>query len=78
MDINISTCENEAEIYIYVNQKNCTINETTSNNFCQKCIPNYGKYINNCYEKSEKFDNLYYDSSNQIWNECETDKNTFT
>ena len=37
MDIDISTSEKEAEIYIYVNQKNCTINKT-SDNFSQKCF----------------------------------------
>ena len=75
MNINISTCENEAEIYLYVYQKNCTIN-ITSNDFCQNCIPEYGKLGNKCYEKTEKIDNYYY--SNQIWKECETNKNIFT
>ena len=77
MNINISTCEEEAEIYLYVNQKNCTIN-ITSNNFCQNCIPDYGKLGNKCYEKTEKINNYYYESSNHIWNECETNENIFT
>ena len=75
--VNISTCENEAKIYLYVSQKNCTMDEI-SNNFCQKCIPNYGIYENKCYHKSEKFNNLYYEDSNQTWNECETNKDNFT
>jgi hypothetical protein len=43
-DIDISTCSVEATIYLYVNQKNCTINET-SDNYCQQCISDYGKII---------------------------------
>ena len=76
MNINISTCEEEAEIYLYVYQKNCTIN-TTTNDFCQNCIPNYAKLENKCYEKTEKIDNYYLESSNQAWKECQTNENIF-
>ena len=78
-DISLITCEEVAKIYLYVSQKNCTMNES-SNNFCQKCIKNYGKNINEnkCYHKLEKFTNLYYDDSNQIWNDCNLDNNQFT
>ena len=77
-DITISTCSEEAKIYLYVNQKNCTINET-SDNYCQQCITDYGKIVadNKCYHKSEKFSNLYYDNPTQSWKECETNKNNF-
>ena len=53
--ISIFTCEKEANLYLYVNKKNCTINET-SDNFCQQCIDDYGKIENQnaCYHKSEK------------------------
>ena len=69
--ININTCEKEAKIYLYVAQNNCTMNET-SNNYCQQCIPDYGKNIieNKCYHKSEKYEN-----SNQISNNCEINNN---
>ena len=75
-DISISTCQEDAIIYLYVHQKNCSMNET-SENFCQKCIPDYGKYENKCYHKSEKMNNLFYDSSSQKWKECETNRNSF-
>ena len=32
---------------------------------------------NKCYHKSEKMNNLYYDSSSQRWKECETNKDSF-
>ena len=79
-NINIRTCETEAKIYLYFPQKNCTMTEY-SNNFCQQCINNnYAKNINEnkCYHKSEKFSNLYSESSSQIWKNCENDKNSFT
>ena len=76
-DLNLSTCEEVATIYLYVSQKNCTMNES-SNDYCQNCKEDYGKYQNNCYHKSEKFDNLYYEDSNQIWNPCEINNNSFT
>ena len=74
--VNISTCEEEANIFLYVARNNCTMNES-SNNFCQNCITDYGKYEDKCYHKSEKLNNLYYDDSNNIWNKCEIDKNNF-
>ena len=74
--LSISTCENESNIYLYVAQKNCTMNEF-SDNYCQNCKEDYGKYENNCYHKSEKFVDLYYDSSSKIWNKCESNKNNF-
>ena len=49
----ISTCEIEAKIYLYVSQKNCSMNEF-SNNYCQKCKKDYKKFKNNCYHKSKK------------------------
>ncbi len=75
--VNISTCEKEAKIYLYIAQKNCTMNEI-SNNFCQNCIQYYGKYENKCYYKSEKFAGLYCDEINQIWSKCETNENNYT
>ena len=77
-NIDISTCEEEGQIYLYVNQKNCTMNEA-SNNFCQKCISEYGKYEieNKCYHKSEKFDNLYYDNQTQTWQNCDINNHNF-
>ena len=77
-DISISTCEEAAKIYLYVSQKNCTMIDI-SNNFCQKCIKDYGKNIgeNKCYHKSEKFKNLYYDDSNKIWSDCNLDNTMF-
>ena len=75
----ISSSEIKAKIYLYVFQQNCTmINKT--NDFCQICNPDYGKYIieNKCYHKSEKINNFYYVESIQIWKECETNKNDFT
>ena len=78
IDINISTCEERAKIYLYVNQKNCTMNET-SENFCQQCISDYGKNENEnkCYDKSDKINNLYYDNSSQKWKICEINKDIF-
>ena len=73
----VYTCETEAKIYLYVAQKNCTINET-SDNFCQKCIDGFGKYENNCYNFNEKFRELYYDNYSQTFKQCETDNNIFT
>ena len=66
----VSTCANEAKIYLYVSQKNCTMDEA-SDNYCQKCIDEYGKYDNNCYHRSEKFTNLYYDEHSQTFKQCE-------
>jgi len=66
----VSTCTNEAKIYLYVSQKNCTMEEV-SDNYCQKCIDDYGKSGNNCYHKSEKFTNLYYDEQSQTFKQCE-------
>jgi len=48
----------------------------TTNNFCQKCISDYGKYENNCYHKTEKFENLYYDQS-QTWKQCDSSQDNF-
>ena len=79
-NIDIRTCETEAKIFLYVPQKNCTMT-AYSDNFCQLCINNnYAKNIdeNKCYDKSEKFSDLYYESSNQIWKKCENEKNSFT
>ena len=75
--VKISTCEKEAKIYLNVAQKNCTMNEI-SNNFCQNCIQDYGKYKNKCYNKFEKLNDLYYNESNKVWSQCETNKNNFT
>ena len=36
----VSTCVNETKIYLYVPQKNCTMDEV-SDNYCQKCIKMY-------------------------------------
>jgi len=66
----VSTCTNEAKIYLYISQKNCTMEEV-SDNYCQKCIDDYGKSGNNCYHKSEKFTNLYYDEQSQAFKQCE-------
>ena len=74
---NIITCENESNIYLYVAQKNCTMNES-SDDYCQNCMPDYGKYENKCYHKSEKFDDLYYENSTQTWNKCESMEINFT
>ena len=49
----------------------------SSDDYCQNCISDYGKYENNCYHKSEKFYNLYYENINQTWNECEINNNNF-
>ena len=77
--LSISTCEKPAEIYLHISQKNCSINEF-SHDFCQKCIPDYGKFPidNKCYHKSEKLKYYYYESSNQIWKPCETNGINFT
>jgi len=78
-NIDIRTCGIEAKIYLYVPRKNCTMTEY-SNNFCQKCINiNYSKNLNEnkCYDKSEKFSNLYSESSSQTWKNCEKEKNSF-
>ena len=66
----VSTCVNEAQIYLYVSQENCTMDKS-SDNYCQKCMDEYGKSGNNCYHKSEKFTNLYYDEQSQIFKQCE-------
>ena len=66
----VSTCANEAKIYLYAPQKNCTIDEV-SDNYCQKCINEYGKNGNNCYYKLEKLTNLYYDEQSQAFKQCE-------
>ena len=73
----VITCENESNIYLYVAQKNCTMNES-SDEYCQNCISDYGKYENKCYHKSEKFDDLYYENSSQTWNKCESMEINFT
>ena len=77
-NINIFTCEENANLYIYVNKKNCTIN-VPSDNFCQQCVENYGKIEkeNSCYHKSETFDNLYFDENNNVWKECNINNKTF-
>ena len=78
-DIDIRTCETEAKIYLYIPLKNCTMTEY-SNDFCQQCINNnYAKNIieNKCYDKSEKFTDLYSESSSQIWKNCEKEENRF-
>ena len=75
--INISTCEKEAKIFLYISQKNCTMNNI-SKNYCQKCISGYGKYENKCYHKSEKLDDLYYNDKTEIFTKCEKNKNTYT
>ena len=41
IDINISTCEERTKIYLYVNQRNCTMNETS-------------EIVNNVYQIMEK------------------------
>ena len=66
----VSTCVNEAKIYLYVSQENCTM-ISASDNYCQKCIGEYGKSGNNCYHKSEKFTNLFYDEQSQTFKQCE-------
>jgi len=74
----ISTCKEEAKIYLYVSQTNCTIEEMTDNNFCQKCKSGFGKINENkCLLKSDKINNYYFDNSNQIWKKCEINKNNF-
>ena len=71
----ISTCLEEAKIYLYVSQTNCTIEEMSDNNFCQKCKSDYGKINENkCVHKSEKINNYYYENLNQIWKKCEINK----
>ena len=72
----VSTCVNEAQIYLYVSQENCTM-DNASDNFCQKCIDEYGKYGNNCYHKSEKFTYLYYDEQSQTFKQCEINNNIY-
>ena len=66
----VSTCVNDAKIYLYISQENCTMDEA-SDNYCQQCIDEYGKNGNNCYHKSEKFTNLYYDEHSQTFKQCE-------
>jgi len=74
----ISTCEEEAKIYLYVSQTNCTIEEMSDNNFCQKCKSDYGKINENkCLHKSEKINNYYFENLNQIWKKCEINKCNF-
>ena len=75
-NIDISTCKQNAVIHLFVSQTNCTMS-VISNNYCQKCNPNYGKKDSFCYYKSEKFSNLYYDQSTQTWKKCETTKNSY-
>ena len=36
----VSTCVNEEKIYLYVSQKNCTMDKE-SDNYCQKCKDEY-------------------------------------
>ena len=77
-NINISTCEEEAKIYLYVSQANCTIEDMSNNSFCQKCKSDYGKFNENkCLLKTEKINNYYFENSNQIWKKCEINKNNF-
>ena len=52
--------------------------EVSNNNYCQGCQEDFGKNDSNCYHKSEKFTNLFYEDSSQIWKECETSNNNFT
>ena len=66
----VSTCVNEAKIYLYVSQENCTMDEA-SDNYCQKCRDEYGKNGGSCYHRSEKFTNLYYDEQSQTFKQCE-------
>jgi len=74
----ISTCQEEAKIYLYVSQTNCTMEEISDNNFCQKCKSDYGKINENkCIHKSEKINNYYFEISNQIWKICEINKINF-
>ena len=74
--ISYSTCEQKANLYLYVAQENCTITEE-SNNFCQNCEINYAKLGNNCYYKTEKFFNLYCEETEKIWKECQSEKDIF-
>ena len=50
----------------------------SSDDYCQNCISDYGKYENNCYHKSEKFEGLYYVKPTQTWNKCESNEKNFT
>ena len=62
---NLNT-EKSVVIYLYVSQENCTMTEVSNNNYCQGCQEDFGKNDTNCYHKSEKFTNLFYDDSTQI------------
>ena len=66
----VSTCVNETQIYLYVSQKNCSMDKA-SDDYCQKCMDEYGKSGNDCYHRTEKFTNLYYDEQSQTFKQCE-------
>ena len=72
----ITSVKNKANIALYISQKNCTMNNF-SENFCQSCKNDYGKYKDKCYHKNEKFRYLYYNELTQTFEKCETDKNIF-
>ena len=75
-NISYLTCEQPANLYIYIPQKNCSM-VNYSNNFCQNCLENYIKNENKCYHKSEKFENLYYNESLNSWEKCDYNLNVF-
>jgi hypothetical protein len=52
--LSVYTCETEAKIYLYVAQKNCTINEA-SDNFCQKCIEQWKQKGGGCPFRCNSF-----------------------
>ena len=68
--------DNKAILNIYISQKNCTISNF-SNNFCQFCKENYGKFNNKCYHKNEKIRNFYFEESSQTFEQCELNKTNF-
>ena len=73
----LTSQNNNAILNIYISQNNCTMKEY-SNNFCQKCKENYGKYENKCYHKNEKIRNLYYDEFSQTYKKCKNEIKRFT
>ena len=74
--ISYLTCNKPAILNIYISQKNCTMTDF-SNQFCQKCKNDYVKFGENCYNKNEKLDGLYYKESSQIWEKCEISNHIF-
>ena len=74
--ISYLTSQTPAILNVFISKKNCTMTDF-SNNFCQECKNDYGKYGDKCYHRNEKFRNLYYNELSQTFEKCEISNDIF-